>query len=196
MRFTRVYSPLDMFIVHLCIWHFSESYMCVISFITYADIYIHFLNMCQLKSRKHSAKSPKANCIWPKEIHEKVSALNITTPLLERESSRWTPRVRTRRSTHDALCAETPWLAIKKIRDGSSFRLFSRNVPSSFATPFVFLQKVSLLAPTCCRTQPPCIRNVCTSSPSAQRDARYALRSVCLRFLTAKMHPRKTYSKF
>lgn len=53
--------------------------------------------MCQLKSRKHSAKSPKANCIWPKEIHEKVSALNITTPLLEREPSRWTPRVRTRR---------------------------------------------------------------------------------------------------
>jgi hypothetical protein len=100
--------------------------------------------------------------------------------------------VRTRRFIRDALCAETPWLAIKKIRDGSSFRLFSRNVPSSFATPYVFLQKVSLLAPTCC---------CCTRSPlhtervyvipfrTAGRE-RYALRSVCLRFLTAKMRPR------
>lgn len=58
--------------------------------------------------------------------------------------SRWTPRVRTRRSLYlstDALRAETPWLAIKKIRDGSSFRPSSRNVPTSFTTPFVFLRK-------------------------------------------------------
>lgn len=165
-------------------------------FVTYASTYIYFLNTCQLKSRKHFTKSPKANHIWAKEIHEKVSALNITTPLLERRPSRWTLRVRTRRSIHDVLCAETPWLAIKKIRDGSSFRLFSRNVSSSFTTPCVFLQKVSLLAPTCCRIQPSCILNVCTSSPSAQRDAIYALRSVCLRFLTAKMRPRNNIERY
>lgn len=70
-----------------------------------------------------------------KKFHEKVSALNITIPSLERRPSRWTLRVRTRRSIHDALCAETPWLAIKKIRDGSSFRLFSRNVPFPLSPP-------------------------------------------------------------
>jgi hypothetical protein len=47
--------------------------------------YIRFLNTCQLKSRKHSAKGRKANRVWPKEIHEKVSVLNITTPSLENE---------------------------------------------------------------------------------------------------------------
>lgn len=46
-------------------------------------VHIYFLKACQLKSRKRSAKSSKANHIWPKEIHEKVSALNITIPLLE-----------------------------------------------------------------------------------------------------------------
>lgn len=58
-----------------------------------------FLNTFQLKSRKHSAKGPKANRVCPKEISgEKVGVLNITTPSLERGPSRWTPRVRTRRS--------------------------------------------------------------------------------------------------
>lgn len=156
-------------------------------YIVYAYIFTSW-RRASLKAGIIPQKSPKANHIWPKEIHEKVSALNITTPLRERGPSRWILRVRTSRSIRDALCAETPWLAIKKIRDGSSFRLFSRSVPSSFATPYVFLQKVSLLAPTCCRIQAPCIVNVCTSSPSAQRDARYALRSVCLRFLTAPLN--------
>lgn len=52
----------------------------------------------------------------------------------------------------------TPWFAIKKIRDGSSFRLFPRNVPYSFITTVGFFQKhcsgTDLLPPNepCTRT--------------------------------------------
>lgn len=168
------------------------AYVCHFIYNVCTRIYIYFLNTCQLKSRKYTAISPKANRIWPKEIHEKVSALNITTPLLERGPSRRTPRVRTRRFIRDALCAETPWLAIKKIRDGSSFRLFSRNVPLLFRHPVRLSPKsiasgtdLLLLYPVPLHTE----RVYVIPFRTAGRE-RYALRSVCLRFLTAKMRPR------
>lgn len=62
-------------IIHVCTY-----VMYLISFITYAGIYIHSLNTCQLKSRKHSAKSPKANHIWPKEISRKSQCSKYYNP--------------------------------------------------------------------------------------------------------------------